>query len=376
MNDHQSSKRSWAGPACTLLAALLLLAACGPSGTAPSSGAGGAAPAARPAAGGAGAAPAAGPGTTAASERPEKDTLILGGTIGSSASIPLFVAQEAGYFGNHGINVEASLVSSTVGVQGVVSGSLDVYWGGATTMVARLGGADIVYVAAPVDRNTLLLVGEPGLTSFPMLRGKTVATTAAGAFSELAVLQTAKEYGMVAGQDFTIHYNPSSEVAYAAFTSGAAQAATLSSPWGPRLVEQGHPVIVDYYQRGLRIVGPGVSVQRDFARTHPNLLKAFLRGYLDGVKRAYDDPEYATAVYMRRARLEDQAQGAKEYEDAARVWNRDLTVDRGAIEVVLQNTPVPNAKEANPETFYDNSLINEVNATYAARLFPDVFTRR
>ncbi len=101
-----------------------------------------------------------------------------------------------------------------------------------------------------------------------------------------------------------------------------------------------------------------------------------LRAYLDGVKRADEDMAYATAVNARYAQIDDPQLLSVDYEVGRRVWNKDMTVDRGAIEVVLQNSPLPNAKEANPEDFYDNSLIQEVNATYAVSLFPEVFRQR
>jgi hypothetical protein len=54
-----------------------------------------------------------------------------------------------------------------------------------------------------------------------------------------------------------------------------------------------------------------------------------------------------------------------------RVWNRDLTVDPAAIRVVLEQSPDPRAKTADPNRFFDNSLIEAVNREYASKLFPE-----
>ncbi len=313
---------------------------------------------------------------TAVDERPEKDTLNVAAVIATASSLPLQVAIDGGYFQQHGLTVQNNLLSASVAVQALVSGSIDVYQGGAAAIAARLGGSDVIYVAAPVDRSSLALYGEKGLTAFPDFRGKAIATTSPGAFGEIALHQTAREYGMVPGQDFELRYNSNSETALLAFMAGGTAGAIVSPPQTIRAAEQGYPVIVDYYQRGLKIVGPGVAVTRGFAQSHPNTLKAYLKGYLDGLRRCLDDPAYAKAIDAKYARTDDPAFLDQDYEEGRRIWNVDLTVDRGAIEVVLQNSPLPNAREATPDDFYDNSLVRAVNATYAARLFPEVFGRR
>ena len=58
------------------------------------------------------------------------------------------------------------------------------------------------------------------------------------------------------------------------------------------------------------------------------------------------------------------------YQQGARVWNKDMTVDPVAIRVVLDDSSDPKAKSADPKRFYDNSLIEAVNREYASKLFP------
>ncbi len=173
-----------------------------------------------------------------------------------------------------------------------------------------------------------------------------------------------------------MRYHPSPDAAAATFTSGATAGVIITPPQSLMLAEQGYPVIFDYYQRGLRITGPGMAVMGPFARENPNTLKAYMRSYLDGVKRTFDDRDYAIAVNAKYTGLQDPQDLAQDYELSSKVWNKDLRVSRSAIEIVLQNSPIPNAATANPDDFYDNSLIEEVNATYASKLFPDVFAQR
>ena len=195
---------------------------------------------------------------------PEKSTLAIGAVLTGSLYLPLIVADEAGYFAAHGLSVEVSGLAASAAAQALVAGSVDMYLGGATAIAAHLAGNDVIYVGAAVDKSTLMLIGEPGITTFPDFRGKTIATTSPGAFGEIALFQTAKEFGMRPGEDFALNYSANSDTVYAVFLSGATQGAITSPPSSLRLLDAGYPLVIDYYQRGLKIVGPGVSVTRAF----------------------------------------------------------------------------------------------------------------
>jgi ABC-type nitrate/sulfonate/bicarbonate transport system substrate-binding protein len=114
--------------------------------------------------------------------KPEKSRLEVGTAGSGTTSLPLFVALEGGYFAKRGLSVSVNQVGATVAVQGIVSGTMDIYQGGTAAIAANLAGADIIYVAAAVDRNSLILFGQKGIVSLENFRGKSIATTYPGAF--------------------------------------------------------------------------------------------------------------------------------------------------------------------------------------------------
>ena len=89
--------------------------------------------------------------------KPEKTRLEVGTAGSGTTSLPLFIALEAGYFAKRGLNVSVNQVGATIAVQGVISGTIDIYQGGTAAIAANLAGADIIYVAAAVDRKSWLL---------------------------------------------------------------------------------------------------------------------------------------------------------------------------------------------------------------------------
>src|SRR5580765_6442731 len=139
----------------------------------------------------------------------EKTRLEVGTAGSGTTSLPLFVALDGGYFAKRGLTVSVNQVGATIAVQGVISGTIDIYQGGTAAIAANLAGADIIYVAAAVDRNSLILFGQKGITSFESLRGKSIATTFPGAFGEIAIRMTARKQGMEVGKDLKLLYHRS-----------------------------------------------------------------------------------------------------------------------------------------------------------------------
>src|SRR5687768_7000993 len=86
------------------------------------------------------------------SAKPEKNQLEVAIAAWGATSIPTAVALDGGYFAKHGLAVNISVVAASTSVQALISGRVDIYQGGATAIGGNLGGADIIYVGASVDK--------------------------------------------------------------------------------------------------------------------------------------------------------------------------------------------------------------------------------
>ena len=306
----------------------------------------------------------------AADTKPERNRLEVAIAAYGPLYLPLLVAHEAGYFSKRGVNLNITLLSATASAQALLSGQVDIYQGGASTIHANIGGSDLIYIGASVDRSTLVLFGQKGLTTFESLRGKSVATTSVGAFGEIAMRKSAKERGMEVGKDIKLLYHKGPPEAISTFLLGNADGLIITPPQSEMARSKGFPVIIDYYEQGFRIIGPGTGVARSFAQKNPNTLKIFLMGYLDGVKRAIDDPAFAMKINSQYTKITDPKLLEENHQEGVKVWNKDMTVDPAAIKVVLEQSTVPKAAELDLKRFYDNSLIREVNRDYGSKLFP------
>ena len=306
----------------------------------------------------------------AAEVKPERNRLEVAIAAYGPLYLPLLVAHEAGYFSKRGVNLNITMLSATASAQALLSGTVDIYQGGTATIHANVAGSDLIYIAASVDRSTLVLFGQKGLTTFEGLRGKSVATTSVGAFGEIAMRKSAKERGMEVGKDVKLLYHKGPPEAISTFLLGNADGLIVTPPQSEIARSKGFPVIIDYFEQGFRVIGPGTGLARSFVQKNPNTLKVFLMGYLDGVKRAIDDPAFAMKINSQYTKITDTKLLEESQQEGVKVWNKDMTVDPAAIKVVLEQSTIPKAAELDLKRFYDNSLIREVNRDYGSKLFP------
>ena len=302
--------------------------------------------------------------------KPEKTTLEVAIAATGPLYLPLLLAADAGYFDRRGLKVNLTVLSATASAQALLSGQVDIYQGGTATIHANVAGSDVIYIGAAVDRSTLVLFGQKGITTFEGLRGKAVATTSVGAFGEIAMRKTAKERGMEVGRDIKLLYHKGPPDALQTFMLNNADGLIVTPPQTEMAKSKSYPVIIDFFQRGLKIIGPGTGVARSFVQKNPNTLKIFLMGYLDGIKRAIDDPRAAKQVESHYTKVTDPKLLEDSYQGGKKVWNKDMTVDANAIKLVLEQSTVAKAADLDPRRFFDNTLIKEVNRDYASKLFP------
>ncbi|MGZ8466982.1 MAG: ABC transporter substrate-binding protein [Candidatus Binatia bacterium] len=302
--------------------------------------------------------------------KPEKAALEVAIAATGPLYLPLLLAADAGYFERRGLRVNLTVLSATASAQALLSGTVDIYQGGTATIHANVAGSDVIYIGAAVDKSTLVLFGQKGITTLEGLRGKAVATTSVGAFGEIAMRKTAKERGMEIGKDIKLLYHKGPPDALQTFVLNNADGLIVTPPQTEMARSKGYPVIIDFYKRGLKIIGPGTGVARSFVQKNPNTLKIFLMGYLDGIKRALDDPRAAKQVEAHYTKNTDPKLLEESYQEGKKVWNKDMTVDGDAIKLVLEQSTVAKAADLDPRRFFDNTLIKEVNRDYGAKIFP------
>lgn len=171
-------------------------------------------------------------------------------------------------------------------VEALFSGALDAAYLGPNSAInafSKSGGSAITVVSGATSGGAALVV-KPSIGSAADLRGKRLATPQLGNTQDVALRTWLTSQGIKtdvqAGGDVSILPQDNAQ-ALQAFEAGAIDGAWIPQPWATRLVQQGGgKVLVDE-----KTVWPGgkfastlLAVRTEFAKKHPDTIKALLRG--------------------------------------------------------------------------------------------------
>jgi NitT/TauT family transport system substrate-binding protein len=195
------SWRAW-GRRGALLGVLVLAVACNSQSAAPAAPKAAATPEAR--------APAAAP-TAAAPVAPAAQATAVPAPIGlrfaytalSTSIAPYWIAEDAGYFREEGLDLDNRFISaSTVGMQSLLAREIDVttVTGGAALQAAANGG-DIAIFATSVNAIISQLVTAPDVTTPEQLRGQPLGVVRFGTVSDFVAKLLLRGWGLEPGRD-------------------------------------------------------------------------------------------------------------------------------------------------------------------------------
>ena len=219
----------------------------------------------------------------------EKPTIVINEAARTLLYLPLYHAQEAGYFADEGLNVKiVTGGSATNAVAAIISGEADVAQ--ADPMYAPISqekGSDVVVIGQIVGRIGLWALARPG-TNIPFsgegLKGSTIIThpkpMTSHTYAELFLLQN----GLTENDATFIEAKPGTEVAtYAAETR--AQFIVTVEPVASILEGQGAKIVHSWPEALGDRIFTGLMVRRAEIDAKPDQFRRLLKAY----QRALDD---------------------------------------------------------------------------------------
>ena len=146
---------------------------------------------------------------------------------------PVWIAKEAGFFKNNGIN--AQLVYMRGGIlatQALVSNDVNfINAGGGGVVDAVLGGAEIFIVASPINQEPQVLVAKKEIKEIVQLKGKKLAVNSLAGPSLLSLKMILAASGLDADRDVSYLVTGPSASRFGALQLGQVDATTLTPPF-------------------------------------------------------------------------------------------------------------------------------------------------
>ncbi len=273
---------------------------------------------------------------------------------------PIWVAQDKGLFAKYGAIVDLKFVPPSTATQSLMAKSLDIIAPGGEIVEAALAGEKVVYIAAIANRVVLSLYGKAEIHGLPGLKGKVLAVLTPGGTSDFLARILAQEAGLTPGKDMRILYMKSAPEILAALTQGIADAGIISAPMTLKARQLGFKEIIDVPGKNIPMVHSSLASTRDFVREHPDRVRHFLQGYMEGIKVARSNPEETKRIVGKYTKTTSQEDLEETYRTFVGVWERVPYVSSAAVQTILNFSNSPNAKTAKPEQFIDNSILEEL----------------
>src|SRR4051812_30023242 len=160
---------------------------------------------------------------------------------------PLWVAQDAGFFRQYGLDADIrDTGSGAITMAAMAGGDIQVaFTGGPGTVNAILAGADVRVIGGYIDRMPFQLVVRPGIQSIQDLRGQTVAMNRFGGAGDFAMNYLLQQNGIDPRRDVSILQLGSEPDRVAALQAGAAMATVVNPPFQTVAERAGLQVIFD-----------------------------------------------------------------------------------------------------------------------------------
>ena len=293
-----------------------------------------------------------------------KDRLATGYTAISGIFAGLWVAQEAALFDKYNIDSHLVLIgSASLMVQAMLGGDVSFAGAGGNAAVeATLSGGDFVMVGSLAKVPAFYIMALPEIKTIEDLRGKPVGVTRFGSSTDFTMRYVLRKHGLEPGRDVTMIQTGDLFAAAAGLKTRLIMAAPFSSPANVRAQEAGARVLVNMGTAGIYFPHDAWMARRSFINANEDLVRRFLKGYSEGVYRMHKDPELARRAIRRYARATEPKivdavyQYALDYVDKI-PYNTPEGIQEVLNQVSARN---PKAKNASPETFYDDRFIKEL----------------
>jgi NitT/TauT family transport system substrate-binding protein len=295
-----------------------------------------------------------------------KDKLAIGYTAITGIKAGLWVAEEAKIFDKY--NIETNLILITSGskmVQAMLGGDLPFAAAAGNAAVdANLAGSDIIMVGALAKVPAFYIMALPEIKTIEDLRGKAVGITRFGSSTDFTMRYLLRKHGLNPDRDVTLIQAGDLFAAAAMLKTKAIVAAPFSSPTNLRAEEAGARTLMNMGAAGVYFPHDAWMARRAYLSANEDLVRRFMKAYSEGVHRLFTDPALAKRAVQKFARTNDPKTIDAVYQYAIDYVEKvPYNTREGVVEVLNQAAlRTPKAKEARPESFYDDHFVKELEA--------------
>ncbi len=299
----------------------------------------------------------------AASATPTKITISYSEKIADELS--LWIAEDAGYFKEHGLDVTELYLPSQQGLPALLTGQVQMAAiGGGDALAAAAQGVKLKYVANLAPVYTFQFWARPQYAQPKLLKGQRIGITSASGSLYIATLLALQQIGL---RPTDVQLTPlgSTPNVDSALFAGSIVAAASHPPATLRYQQQGFVDMVDLAQKRIPNVNTGLLVLDSYTQSNPKIVAAAVEAIIEGLRREKSDKTYAENELRQHMGIKDQAMLDSTYDFYANEVAPTVPLPEASqLEAAKEALSATNAKmkSVDPSSLIDQSFVKAVAA--------------
>jgi NitT/TauT family transport system substrate-binding protein len=244
----------------------------------------------------------------------------FGVTFRNARLVPLWIADDEGFFKKQGLDVkQVNISGGTQGAQMMVSGGVDVsYDDPITCVVSTAGGVPVKVIVGGTPSLAYLIVGGPGVKNIADVKGKRVGSSGLGlSASRLALLVGLRRFGIdVDKGQATIVAAGQEPERIAGLSTGAIAATVISPEYRTKLEQLGVNMLADLRTLNIPWETSSVITTAKNVQTKRDMLERVVRAILQAHAFILNPANRARVIDLTTTQL-----ALKSPQDAATVYD-------------------------------------------------------
>lgn len=287
---------------------------------------------------------------------------VMYATINATVS-QLWVAKESGIFGRNGLDVDLVYGAQRT-IESLIAGELSfVEIAGPVPIAARLAGADLVLLTASINAFPFSFMVSPDISSPESLKGKVLGVTRFGASSDVALRMALQKKGIDPNRDVSMIPAGGFQELYSAMENRTIAGALFGPPILTLLKNKGYRELMDLSSLGIETQHTGAVAQRALAKNNPDLVRRYVKSYVEGIHLLKTDREFSIKVISKYTKVTSRSVLDDAYNFYAVNYIRKVpTPSVAGVKTILEQMGLKDsrAKTANPDDFVDSRYIDEL----------------
>ena len=282
----------------------------------------------------------------------------------SALNSPFWVMNDAGFLKQEGLDMELVYIASSPTVaRATLAGEIVISGANSQVIVdVGLAGGDLVAMGAITNVVAFYVMAAPEIKNVTDLKGKVVGVTRFGASTDFGMRMLLSKYGLEAAKDVPfIQIGGMPELA-AALSKKTVFAAPMSQPMVYVAQQAGMRMIANLAKEEIPFMHIGLTTSKKWVREHRPQAKAFIRAYGRSIHFMHTRKEETRAIFAKYTKIYDQGLLDASIQYGYDFMEKIPLVKAQAFQVTMDQIAKtnPKAKQAKPEQFFDNSLVQEL----------------